>query len=505
MHEDTQKALAGLQTALRSPMAKAQLFALLNKDANSTFHQATSAISGITAYDLEAPALSLYPVNTPLRNLIPRTGGGTGIQANWRAITAINGSGVRPGVSPGNRNAVIPITTTDYTASFKGLGSEVNTDFEAQYAAKGFDDPRALATLTGLRNLMLQEELIILGGNNSVALGTTPTPTATDAATGGSLLHNQQYSIIAVALTLEAFRYGVVGVNGVQGSITRTNADSSSDTFGGGAAAVSANVLHTTASSPTADTYTITASVTPVTGAAGYAWYIATSAGSERIVAITGNATVTITALPAGTNQLATALGASDNSTDSLVFDGLLTQAAKTGSNSYLKAISTAFTADNAGGIKEIDSMLKDRWDNYQLGPTDFWFGSQVALDLGKAITAAGSTGGLRFTVATDMEKIAGGIAVQTYRNKFSMSGVQDIKLHLHPNMPPGILLATASTIPYPLSGVGNVIQVRTRQEYNQIDWPLRSRKWESGVYCDEVLQHYFPPSMGVLSDIRAT
>jgi hypothetical protein len=64
------------------------------------------------------------------------------------------------------------------------------------------------------------------------------------------------------------------------------------------------------------------------------------------------------------------------------------------------------------------------------------------------------------------------------------------------------MILFTSQTIPYPISGVGNVMQVRTRQEYYQIEWPLRTRKYEYGVYADEVLQHYFPPSMGVIANI---
>ncbi len=34
--------------------------------------------------------------------------------------------------------------------------------------------------------------------------------------------------------------------------------------------------------------------------------------------------------------------------------------------------------------------------------------------------------------------------------------------------------------------------------------WPPRARRYESGVYADEVLQHYFPPAMAVISNIAA-
>ena len=82
------------------------------------------------------------------------------------------------------------------------------------------------------------------------------------------------------------------------------------------------------------------------------------------------------------------------------------------------------------------------------------------------------------------------------------MAGANVVDIRIHPNMPAGTLLMTSKTIPYPMSGVGNVIQIRTRQDYYQIEWPLRSRKYEYGVYADEVLQNYFPPSMAVITNI---
>jgi hypothetical protein len=82
------------------------------------------------------------------------------------------------------------------------------------------------------------------------------------------------------------------------------------------------------------------------------------------------------------------------------------------------------------------------------------------------------------------------------------MQGGSTIDIKVHPNVPAGTILMTSKTLPYPLSGVGNIIQIRTRQEYYQIEWPLRSRKYEYGVYADQVLQNYFPPSMAVITNI---
>src|SRR3954451_425045 len=49
--------------------------------------------TGLVAYDLQAPAKNLYPVVTPIRNVLPRVGGGTGTATNWRQVTALIGSG----------------------------------------------------------------------------------------------------------------------------------------------------------------------------------------------------------------------------------------------------------------------------------------------------------------------------------------------------------------------------------------------------------------------------
>ena len=156
--------LASIKSAQQKPLGDPRLESLIGLE-KSTFTESMSATSGLTFYDLEVGAKLLYPVLTPLRNMIPRVSGKGGIQANWRAITAINTAGLRFGVSASNRGGVLAVATQDYTATYKGIGVETSVDFEAQYAGQGFDDIRALAAKTGLEALMLGEEAMILGGN----------------------------------------------------------------------------------------------------------------------------------------------------------------------------------------------------------------------------------------------------------------------------------------------------------------------------------------------------
>ena len=82
------------------------------------------------------------------------------------------------------------------------------------------------------------------------------------------------------------------------------------------------------------------------------------------------------------------------------------------------------------------------------------------------------------------------------------MAGGSTIDIRVHPNMPAGTVFLDTLMLPYPTSNVGNVRQIRTRQEYYQIEWPLRSRKYEYGVYADEVLQHYAPFSMSIITNV---
>lgn len=488
---------AALTKAFASPIADPRWPEALAK---STFAQSGSATSGLTFYDLELGAKFLYPVLTPLRNEIPRVSGKGGIQAAWRAVTGINTTNIRVGVSGGNRNAVMAVSTADYVAAYKGIGMEDNVDFEAQYAGQGFDDIRAIAAKTGLEALMLGEEALLLGGDGSLALGTTPTPVLTQAATGGGL-SDGTYSVICVALTLDGMINGSVA-GGIQAQITRLNADGSSDTFGGGSAQKSSN--QTIVVNGGGAVQLVNASVTAVRGAIGYAWFWGT-AGAEVIGAITGYPTYQIVAAAAG-SQTAASLPSSDNSINNLVFDGLLTQALKSGSNAYWSDLGGGtLTSDGAGGIVEFDAALKNRWDLYRLSPDTIWISSQQALDIGKKILNAGqTTGAYRIVFNPEQGMVAGGIMVATYLNRFSMAGAHSLKVRIHPNLPDGTVLMTTNRLPYPLSNVGNVMQVRTRQDYYQIEWPLRTRKYEYGVYADEVLQHYFPPSMAVITGIKA-
>lgn len=474
--------------------------------------QSATATSGITAYDLEGPSKKLYPVITPLRNEIPRVSGKGGIQANWRAVTGVNTTNVSLGVSGGNRGGVMSSTTADYTASYKGLGLEDSVTFEADYSSENFEDIKAMAVEGLLRAMMIGEEKVILGGNSSMALGNTPTPSLTSANTGGSLLSATGYGVGCVALGFDGYMLAAVSTGVVQ-SITRTNADGTTDTVTGGTARPStqANVVSATS----ANVSTISATVTAVAGAVAYAWFWGANSGNLTLGAITTVNSVLITAAAAGAASGSgvanfQALSATDKSQNSLVFDGLLTFAAQSSLGSYQKTMATGtagtgtpLTADGLGGVVEIDTALKSFWDNYRLSPSTLWVNSQEMQSIAKATANASTTGAQRIVFASEPGKVTGGaVIVRSYLNKYSMDGNQELEIRLHPHMPAGTMLFTTRRLPYPLSNVSNILQMRMRRDYYQIEWPQTTRKYQYGVYEDGVLQNYFPPSQGLITNI---
>lgn len=470
-----------------------------------SFTQSGTATSGITAYDLEGPAKLLFPVLTPLRNKIPRVVGGLGIQANWRAITGIDTSNAGVGVSEGNRGAVMAQTTKDYIAAFKGLGLDNNVTFEADFAAKGFDDVKALAVRTLLEALMIGEEKVILGGNTSLALGTANTPTVADVGTGGTLAANTALSVIIVALTLDGYLNSSATALPLSGN--RTLADGTVEAYNRGTSIKSTAGTVTTANDGNA-THSLTVSWTATTGAVAYGVFVGAS-GSEKLNQVVTINSAKITAASGGSNQAAASNFTADNSQNSLVFDGILTQIQASNSGSYVAAqatgtagTGTGLTSDTAGGIVEFNTALKSFWDNYRLSPDEILVSSQEQQNLNKKVFAASSTAAQRFVFTADQSGIMGGTAVRSYINQFTMDGNKEIPIKMHPFLPAGTVLFWTDKLPYPLSNVTSVVRMLLRRDYYQIEWPQLRRKYEYGVYMDGVLQNYFPPAFGVLSNI---
>lgn len=490
-------AIAEFHKALKAPIPPEQL---------GDLQKAITQSTGLTFYDLQAPAKNLFPVLTPLRNRTPRVSGRGGTATNWKAVTAININSLRGFVPEGFRNGVVGTTVADKAANYKSLGLEDSVTFEAELAARGFEDVRATTAQRLMWATMIEEEVSILGADNSVALGIPTAPTLV-IVDGGGTVADGTYNVIVVALTMHGYLASSLS-GGVPGSVTVTTADGDSFSYGGGSSQKSAAT--STGAIANGDDSSIQMSTPVVPGAVAYAWFVGVAA-SERLQAITLINSAEVTAL-SGTSQLISTTFDSDNSQNTYAYDGILYQAWTSGSNAYIAnlatgtpGVGTGLTADTAGGITEIDVMLQSLWDNYRISPTTLWVNAQEMKNITSKILASSGANYQLMSPSTTPELqrlIGGGMYLSRYLNKFAMSGGQLIDVEIHPNMPPGTLSAVTEILPYPLANVENVMEVRFRRDYYQMEWPLRTRKYETGVYVDSVFAHYFPPSIGIITNI---
>src|SRR5258708_36644670 len=144
--------------------------------------------TGLVAFDPQGPAKNLYPSVTPIRNVIPRVGGGTGTATNWRQVTALIGSGfdAMGWVPEGQRSGQMSYATATKSVTFVTIGEEDAVTYEAISAGRNFEDVQSRMTFRLLQKMMLKEQMAILAGNASLQLGTPATPVLSASGTGGA-------------------------------------------------------------------------------------------------------------------------------------------------------------------------------------------------------------------------------------------------------------------------------------------------------------------------------
>jgi hypothetical protein len=469
-----------------------------------------STATGLLAFDLQAPAKNLFPFVTPIRNVMPRVGGGTGTATNWRQVTAIIGSGfdAMGWVPEGQRSGQMSYSTATKSASFVTIGEEDAATFEAISAGRQFEDIQARMTFRLLQKMMLKEEMAMLAGNASLMLGTPATPTLS-ASGAGATLPAATYFVKVVALTLEGYQNSSV-TGGVATTKNVTGADGKTFTLSGGSSAISGE-----ASQAVTLGQTLFCSVTAKQGAVAYAWYIATSTGSETLQAITTLNSLAVSAPLLTGNQPQTAITGDNSANPSYAYDGLLTTALSSGSNAYVSimptgtaGVGTALTSSGRGSVVEIDTMFQKMWDSFQLSPTVLYVNSQELKNITTKVLSNASGPLLKFDTLADgsageYQLTASGV-VQYYYNPFALNGGLRIPIRIHPKVPAGTIIGWAENLPiqYQSNEVPNVAEIKTRQDYYQIDWPIVTRQRQVGVYTEEVLAVYAPFAMGVICNI---
>lgn len=490
--------------------------------------------TGLLWYDLRPVVQLLYPFKEliPCISKLPRVDADGGNAFHWLRITAVNNTNVSPGVSEGNRGARIAIATQPQQATYKTLGLESSVTFEARLGSKNLrPDSLGNAVQSTLRSTMISEEQTLILGNASTLLGQAGTPTLTASGTGSSLTAVPLYVVCVPLsglgwLTYTPWNY-VSSTGGVPGQVTKNNADGSVDTFGGGSGKPSAQATITPAAGQN-----VTASVPVLNGAVAYAWFVGTTSNATTLLGITQSNEVIINQLPAANQQPITSLQVGgvyqDNSVNALLPDGILSQIfgsvfgaapgtamrtnanfpstniALSGGGSLVYTAATGNTGLTISGtnIIEFDQLLQAAYDTYKIGFDKILMSAVDIANFSDTMFAGSAQTAFRILFDADETtgRIVAGRRVTSYLNKF-FGNTLDIEIH--PYLPPGTIIFWSDRTPYELSGVENLLEAHVRQDYYQIQWPLQTRRYEYGVYVDEVFACYFTPAFAVITNLN--
>ncbi|MGH7104699.1 MAG: hypothetical protein ACREFJ_20155, partial [Acetobacteraceae bacterium] len=174
------------------------------------------------------------------------------------------------------------------------------------------------------------------------------------------------------------------------------------------------------------------------------------------------------------------------------------------GSLVYTAAAGNTGLTISGTNIEEFDAVLRAAYDQYKIGYDRILIS---AADLGNFMGAmlnnnAAAAFRIFFDADAETGRIVAGRRVTSYLNKW-FGNTLDIEVH--PFLPPGTILFWSDRTPYELSGVPNLLEAHVRQDYYQIQWPFQTRRYEYGVYCDEVFACYFTPAFGAITNLNPT
>lgn len=451
---------------------------------------------GIVGVNLEAPSKKLFPVYSPLRNKIARVRAANGATATqWRAVTKINKTHIWPGVSEGNRNSKVVTETESLSATFKELGLDDDVTFKAINRSRNFEDIRATASINLLYANMIDEELVLLGGN-TLDIGAPVSTGLTflaDSAAAGSLIATNDIQITVTALVLRGFdkaekAAAAPGANEADGETTGLT---DHKVLGAGKTALDLSWV----AEKGAVAYNIFTRDLTAAGA-GVGLY---------------HSTVTVNRVTVKTLGAGAAPNLVDSTGNDLEFDGFISQIEKASAlpaTQFVDQKGAVLTSDSSGGITEFDAVLKSMWDRFRLGPDEILCNSEQSRDITKIIGGSSNLA-YRIVLQDGQRNVVGGLYVGSYLNKFASSfadGIpNEVPIKIHPNLPAGTILFVVHRLPYPNNQVPNVWEVETLLEYTHYDWALTARKYEFGIYFDEVLKGYFPASQAAIVCVGST
>jgi hypothetical protein len=461
--------------------------------------------TGFVPFDLSAPARLLFPINTPLRNQIPRVQG-QGAAYRFKVLDGISGSGtggltsLDPGfaenattVTPGSglnlvRPNYLSYSAYDVVQSFVTSGLSDSVTFQAAYQGEGFDDVRGLSATSLLYASFLAEERVIINGRGTTgngyagALGTPSitscTAVSASVAPGGT---SSLGSSATVWVIVAADAGDLTSASGQlhQGPAT-TVGSSASVTTSAGLTAVQVNIG------------------SDVTGALGYNLYAASvQAGPYYYAGRTGYNVGYITSQPSSGPTITSA--AADQSARATSYDGFFANTAASGG--YVKRLNSTLSTTSPGS--ELQTCFASLWDAVKGDPDTVQCNGYDRLQLSNALLNGPNVNSYRVMIPNDqMGNVTVGALVQNVTNEVTGKSVE---IMVHPWQAQGNMLVRQHTLPLPHANISQTAEMAVVQDYVQLQWPVMGMTYDSSTFWISTLAHNAPQWQGVISGIVGT
>ena len=422
--------------------------------------------TGFVPFDLSAPARLLYPIDTPLRNQIPRIPG-QGAAHRAKIVDGITGSGTgnilsmnlgfsenQTTVTPGSginlvRPNYITYNAYDQVQTYVTSGLSDSVTFQAAYQGEGFDDVRALSSTQALYGSYLGEERLILNARGTTAngyvgpLGTpsniTLSAVSASVAPASGTNPNSTTTLASTSWVIVAADAGdLVGADGRLHNGPSTVAASVTGVSAGKAIQVSVG--------------------TDVVGTQGYNLYVASvQAGPFYYAGRTGYNVGYISNQPLGGPT--TTSGAADASAFSNNYDGFFANTAASGG--FVSRINAPLSTTNPG--VELQTAFASLWDSVKGSPDTVLCNGYDRLQLSNALLNGPNNSS--YTVFIDnnsMNNVTVGALVSTVTNEVTGKSVN---LQVHPWLAQGNMLIRQTQLPLPHANIGATAEMAVVQD----------------------------------------
>jgi hypothetical protein len=476
--------LAGLETVLAT-----------QREINKNVTTISPLSTGFAAFDLEAQAKQLFPIQTPLVNKIARKKG-IGLAHRAKIVTGITGSGtggnavIHPGLAENatntygaltlNRAAQITQTATDLVVPYVSFGLGNSVTFDAQDSGIGFDDVRGFSVENTMYALKLMEERQFLynrgtasGYNGALAAPTITLGVATAAGSQVALANATYY----VYVTTDAGAFGQSVLSTVQSQAT------------------------------TAQVLTIT--VGAVAGAVGYNVYVGTTTGAAnahfvgRFTSLTGTLNGP-TGPVLGDNMAFNTTGTlastvvADTSAYAQGYDGIIPLILANSGN--VNQINSVFNTSTPGS--EIQAVFNSIYTAVKGDPDEIWMNGLDRLQLTKTIQAGGNVNNYKMELNGDGNgNFVGGLVMAGILN--GITG-KSVAITVHPWLAQGVAPVLSYQVNVPNSGVDSVWAAIDEQAYRGIQWPIIQRSYDNEVNSRGTFMCYAPSWNGAITGIKS-